>query len=465
MSNRIDYLDSEDRKDGENTTHKGMDFFIKIFLTCLIAFFINILFVSSYVGIYGMLFGEILCVLIYVPLIIIIMVIFLLIRRSSKAKFITNKATNIFCILLGVILVVMPMLLVWPSLSPTYNGNLRAYQLSFSTDNTRLLVNSEGSQIMSVGPHPGFLATYQVWDLNSGRILWNTTTNKTNVQMTLSPNGASIANTNNDSLFSLQSFTYLGSFSGNHFAWIGNGTSFITATNTQLYIWDTTSCTIKKTITYNNVSQIIPSDDGAKIAVIPEGKAIKTLSVIAITSANSIYLINLTVSEKLTSVVWSADGNELQITSWIPHVGIQGWPHQVSVWNLTTKTLIQNTSFVHYSGEHGNNALLEMWFGKYVVSDYELKQTIVYDITTGKKEHSYGYYSFNNLIEWSHDKTLMAYQNNANIEIQNTSTGNVIMRLPVPVYELKRLLPGFEIILVFCAIAALTSLHFRRERK
>jgi WD40 repeat protein len=136
----------------------------------------------------------------------------------------------------------------------------------------------------------------------------------------------------------------------------------------------------------------------------------------------------------------------------------------VSVWDPITTRPIQNTSFTHYYGEQGNNALLHIWFGQYAVSDYDHKQIVVYNITTGEKEHTYGYDKEPSTIEWSPDMTLMAYQKDGTIEIKNTSTGKIVQRFPVPVYELKRSIPGFECVLMFCAIAILMVLRHKRKK-
>jgi WD40 repeat protein len=99
------------------------------------------------------------------------------------------------------------------------------------------------------------------------------------------------------------------------------------------------------------------------------------------------------------------------------------------------------------------------------VDDYDHNQIIVYNITTGGKEHIYGYNKEPSTIEWSPDKTLMAYQKDGNIEIKNTSTGKIVQRLPLPVYELKRGIPGYECTLVFCATAIFVVLRHKRRKK
>jgi hypothetical protein len=452
------------KKDTLNEIHPMINFFGIIVGVGIFVWIIDLLFLSTVIGANVLFLGGVVCILVIVPVIIVGLVIFLIFVRTPLNKTLTQKNLTIFCVIMGIVLLILPTYLIWPSVSPTYNGNLWANQLSFSSDNARLFVHSQGSQIVNVEPHPGFLATYQIWNLSSGTLLWNTTSSQ-NAEMTLSPDGGLLSNMDNKSIFSLQSNTYLGTYVGGHFVWMMNGNSFITADKTRLYVWDATHVTITKTIFYSNASQIIPSYDGSMIAVVPQGKGVKTLSVIDIALTNVTYLFTTPISDELTSIVWSADGNELQLTSWIRQTGYHdSLPYQVSVWNPITGRLIQNTSFTHYYGAvHGDNALLEIWLGEYVVDDFDHTQIIVYNITTGGKEHIYGYDIEPHPIEWSPDKTLMAYQKDGNIEIKNTSTGKIVQRLSLPRYELKRSIPGYECVLMFCAIAVFVVLRHKRR--
>jgi hypothetical protein len=451
------------KKDSLNEIHPRITIFGIIVGVGIFIWIIDLLFLSTVIGAYVLFIGGIVCILVILPVITVGLAIFLIFVRTPLSKTLTRKNVTIFCVIMGIVLLILPTYFIWPSVSPTYNGNLWANQISFSSDNARLFVHSEGSQIVTVEPHPGFLATYQVWNLSSGTLLWNTTSSQ-NAEMMLSPDGEFLSNADSKSIFSLQSNTSLGTYVGDYFVWVMNRNSFITADETQLYVWDATHVTITKTIAYPNASQIIPSYDGSRIAVVPQGKGEKTLSVIGITLNNATYLFNTSVSETLTSVVWSPDGTKLQLTSWIRQIGYHNnLPYQVSVWDPRTTRLIQNTSFIHYYGEQGDNELLEIWFGEFVINDFDHKQIIVYNFT-GEKEHIYGYDSLNNNVVWSNDKTLMAYQKQGEIEIINTSTGKIVRGLPLPIYELKRSIPGFEGILVFCAIAFFVVLRHKRQK-
>jgi len=452
------------KKDTLNEVHPRIHLFGIIVGAGIFVWIIDLLFLSTVIGANVLFLGGVVCILVIVPVIIVGLAIFLIFVRTPLSKTLTRKNVTLFCVIMGIVLLILPTYFIWPSVSPTYNGNLWANQFSFSNDNARLFVHSQGSQIVNVEPYPGFLATYQVWNLSSGTLLWNTTSSQ-NAEMTLSPDGEFLSNTDNKSIFSLRSNTYLGNYVGDYFVWVMSGNSFITADEARLYVWDATHVTITKTIYYFNASQIVPSYDGSMIAVVPQGKGVKTLSVIDIAHSNVTYLFTTPISDELTSIVWSQDGTKLQLTSWVRQTGYHNsLPYQVSVWDPITTRLIQNTSFTHNYGEHGNNALLQIWLDEYAVDDYDHKQIIVYNITTGQKEHIYGYDYLNNNVVWSYAKTLLAYQKQGDIVIINASTGRIVRNIPLPVYELKRAIPGYECILMFCAIAVFVVLQHKRRK-
>jgi len=436
----------------KNVNFNAGIFFIKLILTVFISSVVAFFIISQFNPVFSVLLIPFLCIIFYLPLIVIFVVITLLLNKY-KTPFVAGKFFNLFFVIIGILLIVIQIGFIWPNVSPTYQRNLRPSYTSFSNDNSRLFVFSEGRHIVSLEPDES-IYEYYVWDIDTGEVIWNKTTFEY-VDLTLSPGGEYLINNYNDSIFSLSLNRYMGNQFGEHIIWAQDGKSFITYNETNISIWETINFTLIHSIIYDNAEKILPSVDGSKIAIIPEGNGIKTLSVINITNNNSVYVFNTSISNNAESVIWSEDGSELQIVSRISGIifgsGGDYVPYNVVVWNITNNTLVQNTSFKHYFGEHGNNGLEEIWFGKYVVSDFDNNQLVVYSFD-GKKEQTYGFLDYE---RWSYDKELLAYYSyiDGNIKILNTTTNKIIRTFALPTYEFKRMIPGFEIIPVVCAVA------------
>lgn len=66
-------------------------------------------------------------------------------------------------------------------------------------------------------------------------------------------------------------------------------------------------------------------------------------------------------------------------------------------------------------------------------------------------------------FDLSYDESIMAIGAKGIIEIRNATTGSLINTLKTPVYEIKRPIPGFEIIILIGAIALV--IFWKRKRR
>lgn len=439
----------------KNINFNGWIFFIKLILTLFISSVVAFFIINQFNPVIPSLLGAFLCIFVYLPLIIIFVIITLLLHKF-RTQFVAKKSFNLFFVILGISLVLIQIVVIWPNVSPTYRDSLYPQNTSFSNDNSRLFVCSEGRNIVSLEPDES-IYEYYVWDINTGEVIWNKTTSEY-IDLTFSPYGKYLINNDNDSIFSLSLDKYIGQFGG-HIIWAQDGKSFITCNETNIFIWETTNFTLTNSIIYYNAERIIPTFDGSKIAIVPDIDGIKTLSVMKITNSESTYVFNTSIRDNFASIIWSEDGNELQIVSSAFDKHYTGhWPYSVFVWNVTDNTPIQNTTYIHYSGKQGNNELKEIWFGKFVENDFDNHQTVVYSID-GKKEKTYEFLYYE---AWSYDKKLVAYYSHWDIKILNTTTNKIIRTFALPTYEFKRLIPGFELILVIAGMALV--LFWKRKR-
>ncbi len=440
----------------------GWIFFIKIILTIFISSVVAFLIIDQFSPVMSLLIIPFLCIIFYLPLIIIFIVVTLLLYKF-RTPFITKKSFNLFFVILGILLVLIQIGIIWPNVSPTYESHLYPDGISFSNDNSRLFAycQGDGQLIVSLEPYE-YICELYVWDINTGEVIWNKTTSEY-INMKLSPDGNYLINNYNNSIFSISLNKYVEQDFGDHITWAQDGKSYITYNDTNIFIWETINFSLINSVTYNNAEKIIPSFDGSKIVIIPDGEGTKTLSVINIANNNSIYIFNTSVTDRSESIIWSEDGNEIQIVSRIPGWHSDSGQHYISydvfVWNITNNILIQNTSFNHYFGEHGNNGILDIWFGEYVVRDFDQHHIIVYNFD-GEKIQTYEYYQS---PVYSYDKKLVAYCSDGNIKILNTATGKIIRTFSLPTYEFERMIPGFEVIILMAAIGFI--LFFKQRKK
>lgn len=66
-------------------------------------------------------------------------------------------------------------------------------------------------------------------------------------------------------------------------------------------------------------------------------------------------------------------------------------------------------------------------------------------------------------FDLSYDESIVAIGSKGIIEIRNATTGSLINTLKTPVYEIKRSIPGFEIIIIIGAIALV--IFWKRRRR
>lgn len=447
-------------KKTEETPEKinGKSILVKIILTSIIATAITMVVVSQYIGGYVAFYAVGACITIIPIIIVVEATIFLILIKTMKGKPLTVRKEFIFYVILAVSLICIPLVITLPSMTPTYQGNLSIYEMSFSTNGSRLLIYSEGQHIITSDKYPSTVIDYRLWNTITGDSIWNTTTYKYPYpKIILSPNGDYLANDNNNSIFSLNSGTYIGNYTGDNFIWVMNGKEFITADKTHLFIWDIKNFTVVGSIAFNNANQIVPSFDGSKIAILPQGNNVKTLSVINIKNGNETYLFNTSVNNTLKSIIWSTDGKKLQLVSQNSN------KYQVLVWDPMNNTLIQNTSFLFKGGNH--SFIHTILFGGYIVNNFDNHQLIIYNIT-GTKEYSsekkskqsFEYHDFC----VSYDRKLIAWQEGGTIEVNNLTTGKLLNTLTLPTYEFKRIIPGFELPLIVCAALLLLLLKRRK---
>lgn len=273
-----------------------------------------------------MLLGGILCLTVIIPAIIIVIGLFLIFVRTPLGKSITNKKVNIFCIVLAILLIILPVYTIWPSVSPTYMDRQPIQYLHLSSNGTRLLSISGGMPLVSVKNRPNYdRFDYIIWNTTTGKILWNTSLSNYYHPETIlyyqdaiiSPDGRYFINIGNNSIISIESGEIITHFSGVYYYWTGNGKYFVTVEDQQITIWNATNFTKIKTIPINEkVGKIALSQDESKLFIEIHTQTQSSLQLIDVLSGNSTYLYNYSGNGWAYNIKYltlSKDGNKLQM--------------------------------------------------------------------------------------------------------------------------------------------------------
>jgi hypothetical protein len=464
------------KKDIINEIHPKLFILGKIITASFFALLVDTIIFSTSIREYAMLLGGILCLTVFIPAIIIVIGLFLIFVRTPLGKSITNKKENIFCIILAILLIILPVYTIWPSISPTYMDRQPTIQLHLSSDGTKLLSISGGMPLVPVKKYQlHYVYDYIIWNTTSGKIIWNTTVSnyqnpKTYLDYyyaTISPDGRYFINIDNNSLIAIESGETNVYFSGTYYDWTGNGKYFVTMEDQQITIWNAMNFTKIKMIPINGkVGKITLSQDGSKLFVEIHTQTQSSLQLIDVLFGNSTSLYNYTGSGWAYNIKYltlSKDGNKLQMIKYESTSNTSSHyfdNYLLTIWNISDKKILYNYTF---KIEWSQNILFGAEFGKYITFDSKKSQLIFYNLT-GVETAINTNQNFRN-FDLSYDESIMAIGAKGTIEIRNATTGLLINTLKTPVYEIERPIPGFEIIIVFGAIASvLILIRFRRKK-
>ena len=176
------------KKDIINEIHSELISFGKIIAVIIIAAIIDTIIFTKYIAYFGTFLGGFACFTVILPLVLIGVGIFLTLIRTPLVKSLTSKKVNIFCVVLAIVLIILPVYIAWPSVSPTYMDRQPIQQLQLSSDGSFLLSISGGAANLASENKSEFKQIYDyiIWDTSSGKQIWNrTTTNYDDIRISL----------------------------------------------------------------------------------------------------------------------------------------------------------------------------------------------------------------------------------------------------------------------------------------
>jgi len=437
--------------------------FLILVIIGFIALFIQSIILTTFLYPNAGLFTVFLCIAIYIPGILIAFVVFLLLIRTPFVRYIDSKNMKYFYIVFATLIVLLPIILGWSMLSPTYSGRQGIIDINLSSDGSRLLSISGGRPVISSeSERPVYFFDFIIWNTATGNIIWNDTS-ANSYHLYLSPNGEYFVNADNNRIYSIPSGDELGTYYGNFLDWSANGNIFVTANDNFIYIWNTKNFSQIQSLAYNRLWMTALSPNGSKIVVVPSNKGQKLMSVINISNDNLTYLFNDTV-DRVQFLSWSKDGNKLQM---IRHVVIPSsgpdyyLNYRLIIWNVSDGDILHNISIRYELDRMASNKLMGSIFGKYMIYDDEKSQLLFFNLTG--LETSFNIESTNiNDFDLSYDEQILATGTKGIIKIRDANTGEMINTLYTPIYEIERAIPGFEISALLCAFALI--LYFKRMR-
>lgn len=443
------------KKDVINEIHSDLIGFGKIIVVIFIAAVIDILIFTKYIAYFGGLLGGFVCFTIILPLILIGLGIFLTLIRTPFGKSLTNIKVNIFFIILLIVLIILPVYIVWPAISPTYMSGQPIRQLHLSSDGSFLLSISGGAANLASENKSEFKQIYDyiIWNTSSGNPIWNRTT-KNYDDIRISPDGKYVEDPLDQSIRSITSGEALTYCPGLPYDWSADGNFFVKAGSQSIYVMSTSNYSIIQTIPVNgSIHMIALSSDGSKVAVELSREQNKTLRLIDAQTMKSTVLYdfsNYSVYE-IKFLSWSFDKNQLQMIEddYTRNSSLKHY-YQI-IWNVSDDDNITVSTFEDLGGLRYN--IVEAIFGKYITLAHpqtQQSQFQLYDLDGVKNVYSYEQYI--SKISLSSDGNIIACSYNGLIDIINTTTGKAIKILSPPQYEFKRAIPGFEIIILLCAI-------------
>jgi len=464
------------KKDINNEIHSKLFDFGKIIAVSLFAWFVDIVIFSTSIREYAILLGGVVCITVIIPMVIIGLGIFLTFIRTPLGKSITNKKVNIFCIVLAILLIILPVYLIWPSISPTYMDRQPIQQFHLSSNGTRLLSISGGMPLVPIKKYSlNYVFDYIIWNTTSGNIIWNRTLSNYYSAKTfsyyydakISPDGRYFINIENNTIASIESGETVAHFSGTYYDWTENGKYFVTVEDKQIYIWNATNFTKIKTIPINEtIRRIALFPDESKLIVEIHKQTQNSLQIIDVLSGNLTYLYNYSgnTGYNIQYLTLSKDENKLQMIKYesISHTSSDYFDNYILIiWNISDKNILYNHTF---KNKMDQNELTGAGFGKYIIFDSKKSQLIFYNLT-GVETVVNTNQNFLQNFDLSYDESIMAIGSKGIIEVRNATTGLLINTLKTPVYEIERPIPGFEIIIVLGAIASiLVFIRLRRKK-
>lgn len=446
------------KKDIINEIHSEHIGFEKIILVIFIAVVIDTIIFTKYIAYFGTLLGGFVCFTIILPLILIGLGIFLTFIRTPFGKSLTNKKVNIFFIILIIVLIILPIYIVWPSISPTYMDRQPIQQLHLSSDGSFLLSISGGVANLASENKSEFKQIYDyiIWNTSSGNPIWNrTTTNRDDIR--ISPDGKYVEDPLDQSIRSISSGEALTYCPGIPYDWSSDGDFFVIADSQSIHVLSTSNYSIIQTIPVNgSINMIALSSDGSKVAVEMSQEQKKTLMLFDVLSMKSTVLYdfsNYSVYE-IKFLSWSSNKNQLQMIEddYTRNSSLKHY-YQI-IWNVSDDNNVTITTIEDFGGLHYR--IVDAIFGKYITLEHpqpQQSQFKLYDFDGVKNVYSYEYYI--SKISLSSDGSIIACSYNGLINIINTTTGKTIKTLYPPQYEIKRSIPGFEVIIFLCAILLL----------
>jgi len=455
------------KKDIINEIHSELIGFGKIIAVIIIGVVIDTIIFTKYIAYFGTLLGGFACFTVILPLVLIGVGIFLTFIRTPLGKSLTSKKVNIFCVVLAIVLIILPVYIAWPSISPTYMDRQPIRQLHLSSDGSFLLSISGGAANLASENKSEFKQIYDyiIWNTSSGNPIWNrTTTNHDDIR--ISPDGKYVEDPLNQSIQSIALRKALTYCPGMPYDWSADGNFFVMADSQSIHVLSTPNYSIIQTIPVNgSVKTIAFSYDGSKIAVELYRQQNKSLMLIDVLSMNSTLLYDFSkysVSE-IQFLSWSNSRNQLQMiendftrNSSLSHLYQIIW--NVSDYDNVTVSTIADLGSLRYN-------IVEAIFGKFITLERpqpQQSQLKLYDLEGVK--NVYHYENYVGQVSMSSDGNIIAYSNDGLIKIINATTGKTIRTLYPPQYELVRLIPGFEMIILLCALLLLIFWKHRKKK-
>ncbi len=465
----VDFIYTQKRS-GNKIFDPRLFVFVKIVIIGFVAFMINAVLLMTALGSNAGFFTEFVCLIFYIPSILVGLCIFLILLRTPAVKYFESKKMRYFYVILAVLIVVLPIIVGWPMLSPTYTGRQPVIAVKLSSDGSRLLSVSGGEPVVSSqNTAHDYVFDYIVWNMDSGDIIWNETTQESysagsSKYVAISPNGNYLVGRGN--IISIQSGQPIASYTGRFLDWSANNTMFVTTDDHSLtYVYTATNFSLIRTLHYRPVKAAF-SPTGTKLAIVYGNDQI-SLVVIDISSGDVTYVyhyVNYAFHDKYLS--WSEDETQLQLVRSVfkPYNSSDHTrEYSVRIWNISDNSIVHNLSFTTEYTDTVSSRLLTCSFGKYLVYETEYRvhtsKFLFYNLTGLQTQFDFG----SSVFDISYDGIKIAVGSDV-VQIRNATTGEVINIVQPPEYELVRPMPGFEFFIVLCAIPLIVFWGYRKKK-
>ncbi len=471
----LDFIYTQ-RKIGNKIFDPRLFVFVKIIIIGFIALIINAVILMSYFGSNAGFFTDFVCLIFYIPGILIGACIFLILLRTPAAKYIESKKMRYFYVIFAILIVILPIIFGWSMLSPTYQGRQPVTTVKLSFDGSRLFSISGGQSIVSnQDKGRDIVYDYIVWNTSSGNIIWNETIRNSYLNSyssdasrytAISPNGEYLVGYRN--IISIQSKQTIAYYTGRFIDWSENNDKFVTTDDHSLiYIYNATNFSLIRTFSYKP-DKVTISPNGENLAVILSSGTNNenvNLSIINITTGDVINLYNyIQHGHQDEYLSWSKDETQLQMVRSVfkPfNISDHTRDYSLTIWNITDSRIVHNLSFTTEYKDLGDTRVLYCVFGKYIIydNDYHTSKLLIYNLTGLQTQFNMG----SRIFDISYDGTKMALGSDA-VQIRNATTGELINTLQPPQYELIRPIPGFEFVALLCAISLILFVRCRKKK-